>query len=69
MPAPDASGDFWGRKVGDRVKVSADEPVKTPIEGEIVSHSVHHIAIRRHDPELGEVVVHFPRLGYVVTDA
>ena len=56
-------------KIGDRVRVSADEPVKTPIEGEIVSLSVHHIAIRRHDSELGEVVVHFPRLGYVVSAA
>jgi glutathione S-transferase len=64
--ALDATPDFQGRKIGDRVRVSADEPVKTPIEGEIVSLSVHHIAIRRHDPELGEVVVHFPRLGYVV---
>ena len=53
--------------IGDRVKVSADEPVKTPIEGEIASLSVHHVAIRRHDPALGEVVVHFPRIGYVVS--
>ena len=61
--------DFGGRKVSDRVKVSADEPVKTPIEGEIVSHSVDHIAIRRRDSTLGEVVVHFPRMGYLVSDA
>jgi glutathione S-transferase len=59
--------DLEGRGIGDRVTVSADEPVKTPIEGEIVSLSVHHIAIRRRDPDLGEVVVHFPRIGYVVT--
>ena len=65
--APEATGDFEGRRIGDRVTVSADEPVKTPIEGEIASLSVHHIAIRRRDPELGEVVVHFPRIGYVVT--
>ncbi len=58
--------DPEGLEFGDRVRVSADEPVKTPIEGEIASLSVHHIAIRRHDPDLGEVVVHFPRLGYVV---
>ena len=68
VPANEAAGDFEGRKIGDFVKVSADEPVKTPIEGEIVSLSVHHIAIRRRDPDLGEVVVHFPRLGYVVTE-
>jgi glutathione S-transferase len=68
-PAKEATRDLDGRKIGDRVKISADEPVKTPIEGEIVSLSVHHIAIRRRDPVLGEVVVHFPRLGYVVTGA
>ena len=69
IPATEVTRDFGGRKIGDRVTVSADEPVKTPIEGEIASLSVHHIAIRRRDPNLGEVVVHFPRLGYVVTAA
>ncbi|MBR1229309.1 MULTISPECIES: glutathione S-transferase family protein [unclassified Bradyrhizobium] len=67
--APEATRDCERWRIGDVVKVSADEPVKTPIEGEIVSLSVHHIAIRRRDPDLGEVVVHFPRLGYVVSDA
>ncbi len=67
--APEATRDFERWRIGDVVKVSADEPVKTPIEGEIVSLSVHHIAIRRRDPDLGEVVVHFPRLGYVVSPA
>ncbi|MGH6712279.1 MAG: glutathione S-transferase family protein [Bradyrhizobium sp.] len=69
IPAKEATRAFEGHKVGDRVTVSADEPVKTPIEGEIVSLSAHHIAIRRHDPDLGEVVVHFPRLGYIVSAA
>ena len=67
--APEATHDLEGRKVGDRVTVSADEPVRTPIEGEIVALSVDHIAIRRHAPDLGEVIVHFPRLGYVVSAA
>ena len=67
--APEATHDLEGRKVGDRVTVSADEPVRTPIEGEIVALSADHIAIRRHAPDLGEVVVHFPRLGYVVSAA
>ena len=58
-----------GPKPGDRVSVAADEPVKTAIEGEIVSLSVNHIAIRRQDSQAGEVVVHFPRLGYIVSKA
>ena len=56
-------------KRGDRVSVAADEPVKTSIEGEIVALSLNHIAIRRQDSEVGEVVVHFPRLGYIVSRA
>ena len=56
-------------KRGDRVSVAADEPVKTSIEGEIVALSLNHIAIRRQDSEVGEVVVHFPRLGYIVSKA
>jgi len=67
--AHEAAPGFERHKIGDRVRVSADEPVKTPIEGEIASLSVHHIAIRRRDPALGEIVVHFPRIGYVVSPA
>ncbi len=65
-PEPSDPSDPSGCKVGDRVAVFADEFVKTEIVGEIVSLSVEQVAIRRHDPRVGEVVVHFPRAGYVV---
>jgi hypothetical protein len=56
-----------GRKVGDRVAVASDDFANSvAVEGEIVSLSAQHIAIRRHDPRVGEVVVHFPRAGYAV---
>jgi glutathione S-transferase len=58
--------DPSGRKVGDKVSVAADDYGKTEIDGEIVSLSARHIAIRRKDARVGEVVVHFPRAGYVV---
>jgi hypothetical protein len=32
----------------------------------IVSLSAQHIAIRRHDERAGDLVVHFPRAGFVV---
>ncbi len=61
-------GDPNGRKPGDRVAVAPDDYGKVPVEGEIVSLSAHHIAIRRIDPVAGATVVHFPRVGFIVTD-
>ena len=61
--------DPQGRKPGDRVKVSADDYGRDPIAGEIVFSNAHEIAIRRSAPEVGEVVVHFPRAGFAVTPA
>ena len=65
-PEPSDPADPSGCKVGDKVAVFADEPVKTEIIGEVVSLSMEQVAIRRQDPKLGEIVVHFPRAGYVV---
>jgi hypothetical protein len=59
--------DPSGRKVGDKVSVASDDFANSvAVDGEIVSLSAQHIAIRRHDPRVGEVVVHFPRAGYAV---
>ena len=56
-----------GRKPGDRVEVAPDDYGKIKVSGDIVSLSSQHIAIRRHDARAGEVVVHFPRAGFLVT--
>jgi glutathione S-transferase len=55
-----------GRKPGDQVSVVPDDYGKIPVRGEIVSLSAQHIAIRRHDDQVGDIVVHFPRVGFVV---
>jgi glutathione S-transferase len=62
-------GDPNGRGPGDRVEVMPDDYGKVKVSGEIVALSPQHIAIRRHDPRAGEVVVHFPRAGFVVIPA
>jgi glutathione S-transferase len=62
-------GDPNGRKPGDRVEVVPDDYGKVKVAGEIVALSPQHIAIRRHDPRAGEVVVHFPRAGFHVLPA
>jgi hypothetical protein len=64
--AEDAS-DPRGLKPGDAVAVSADDYGRDPVAGEIVFSTAHEIAIRRSDPQAGDVVVHFPRAGFVVT--
>jgi glutathione S-transferase len=60
------SNDPNGRKPGDIVEVMPDDYGKIKVRGEIVSLSSQHIAIRRHDPRAGEMVVHFPRAGFLV---
>jgi glutathione S-transferase len=58
-----------GRKVGDKVEIMPDDYGKVRVSGEIVALSPLHIAIRRHDPRAGELVVHFPRAGFLVFPA
>ncbi len=60
-------GEPNGLKTGDKVSVMADDYGRDPIRGELVSSSAQHIALKRTDPRVGEVVVHFPRAGFFVT--
>ena len=46
------------------VRVRADDYGRDPVEGRLISLEVNEVAISREDPQIGEVVVHFPRLGY-----
>ena len=55
-----------GVQPGERVQVMPDDYAKVPVTGELVASSAQHVAIRRTDPEVGEVVVHFPRAGFMV---
>lgn len=55
-----------GLKPGQRVTIMADDYGRDPITGELVSSSAQHIAIKRSDTRIGEVVVHFPRTGFFV---
>jgi glutathione S-transferase len=50
--------------LGSEVRVRADDYGRDAVSGELVHLSQDEIAVRRHDPVVGTVVVHFPRLGY-----
>ncbi len=52
--------------VGDAVSVTPDDYGKVPVHGQLVTLQHDEIAVRRADVRAGEVVVHFPRIGYCV---
>jgi glutathione S-transferase len=62
-PAGD-SGDAEGFKPGDRVSVTSEDTGRDPVTGELVLLAPNEVALKREDPRVGEVVVHFPRVGY-----
>jgi hypothetical protein len=46
-----------------------DDYGKVRVSCKVVALSSQHIAIRRHDPRAGEMVVYFPRAGFRVLPA
>lgn len=56
-----------GLKIGDAVMVSAADYGTDPVKGTLVKSTLGEVAIRRQDERVGEVVVHFPRVGFRVT--
>lgn len=61
--------DELGLRVGDRVVVAPDDYGKVDVEGDLVTLELHEVAISRRDDRVGDVVTHFPRIGYRVTRA
>jgi glutathione S-transferase len=59
--------DPIGRKPGQVVSVTPDDTGRDPVIGELVTSGIDEIVILRRDPAIGEVCVHFPRAGFVVT--
>jgi len=52
--------------LGDTVEIAADDYAFEPSAGRLVVLGRDAIAIERSDPRAGDVVVHFPRIGYRV---
>ena len=65
-PAAADPGDPAGRKPGDQVSVTPDDTGRDPVRGELVASGPQEIVIRREDPAVGQVHLHFPRAGFVV---
>jgi glutathione S-transferase len=55
-----------GLLAGTRVAVLPEDYGFDPVEGELVASTAVEVAVRRVTPELGEIVVHCPRVGFRV---
>jgi glutathione S-transferase len=66
VPAPLRASEPFAEdpEVGASVRIRADDYGKDSIEGELVLIDAEEIALRRQDERVGDIVVHFPRLGY-----
>jgi glutathione S-transferase len=69
-PAVEERIDQGGRfAAGARVQVFPDDYGRDPVVGQLVVATTEELAVRRSDPRVGDVVVHFPRLGFVLLPA
>jgi glutathione S-transferase len=59
-------GDPSGLKAGQKVSVVPDDTGKVPVSGTLVGLTADRVSIIRSDPRVGDVVVHFPRAGYII---
>lgn len=66
---PAAFIDTHGLPYGSEVTVAATDYGVDPVRGQWVVSTAREIAIRRHDERAGDVVVHFPRVGFEVRKA
>jgi glutathione S-transferase len=67
---PRASEEIEGApKLGSRVSLQTEDRTPEPVVGEVVFVDRNEIAIRRSAPEVGDVVVHAPRVGFMIRPA
>lgn len=64
---PEAPCGAADELIGKQVTVFADDYGREPIAGTLVGATEHQVSVQRSDPELGEIVVHFPRIGFAIT--
>ena len=62
----DAPGDHdqTGIRAGTAVTMTPDDVGRDPVEGVLVGADDREVVIRRADPRVGTLHVHFPRAGY-----
>ena len=56
-------------KAGQKISVTPDDTGKIPVTGELVGLTADRVSIKRSDERVGDVVVHFPRAGFILAAA
>jgi glutathione S-transferase len=56
--------DTHGIALGERVTITPTDTGCDPVEGELVIAMRDELAVRRFDDRVGELIVHFPRIGF-----
>ncbi|WP_340150370.1 glutathione S-transferase family protein [uncultured Sneathiella sp.] len=59
-------GDGEDHKAGDAVSVTPNDSGRVPVIGTLVTLNRREIALRHENETVGEVILHFPRAGFVV---
>lgn len=67
-PEQDAAG-LSGLQPGEQVRVTPDDTGRDPVAGRLVAVTANEIVLRRHDEQVGEIQIHFPRAGFDVEPA
>lgn len=62
-------GDAQDLKAGQAVTIEPDDARRGAVTGRLVLANALEVAVSHHNDAVGEVVVHFPRLGYRVSAA
>ena len=66
-PANVDANDPSGLQAGQKLSVTPDDTGKVPVSGTLVGLAADRISLARSDDRVGDVVVHFPRAGYIVS--
>lgn len=66
QPQPIAAGAH--ALLGRTVAIAAEDYGRDPVEGTLIAASEFQLTVLRHDADLGEVAVHFPAIGFHISE-
>jgi hypothetical protein len=55
------------KHAGDMITVTPNDTGRVPVTGELVSLNNQEIALRHKNDIVGEVIIHFPRAGFIIS--